>query len=441
MSLIFKDLVMETTTTTSTGTLTLAGAVTGYQSFAAIGDGNTCYYCIQAVDGSGVPSGDWEVGLGTYTASGTTLTRTTVLASSNSGAAVSLSAGTKRVFVVNPAAAFTQRNNVFGSGNTLVNGTLVESHSGNAATYAIKDANGNDPSVASPVYVAFRSATATSGTYSILTLTAATSITISSGSSVGSHGSSKAFRIWVVGFNDGGTFRLGVINAVTTPSGDTTEVYPVRNDILASSTAEGGAGGADVNGVYYTGTAVTSKAITVLGYMEYGSGLVTPGTWDASPTKIQLFGPGVSLPGEVIQRRIDRASTTTTGTTSVPADDTVPTSSEGTAFLSETITPTSAANVLVVTADLMLYAPSGNALAVSVHQDGSAAKKTVWNNTMGGMPYYIQYRNVARTTSATTFEIRAGTDTGSTVTFNGFNGARFYGGVVTSQILIEELQG
>lgn len=94
MPLVYKDRVQETTTTTGTGTLTLAGAVTGFQSFAEVGDGNTCIYTITDANGSA-----WEVGIGTYTASGTTLARTTVLASSNSGSAINLSAGTHKVFL------------------------------------------------------------------------------------------------------------------------------------------------------------------------------------------------------------------------------------------------------------------------------------------------------------------------------------------------------
>lgn len=91
--------VLETSTTTGTGTLTLAGAVTGWRSFAAVGDGHTCKYKAWAVDADGVPTGAWEHGLGTYTASGTTLARTTVYASSNAGAAVNFAAGTKYVAV------------------------------------------------------------------------------------------------------------------------------------------------------------------------------------------------------------------------------------------------------------------------------------------------------------------------------------------------------
>ena len=98
MALILKDRVQETTTTTGTGTLTLGGAVTGYQSFSAIGNANTTYYAIYASGGS-----EWEVGIGTYTASGTTLSRDTVLSSSNSGSLVSFSAGTKNVWCDYPA--------------------------------------------------------------------------------------------------------------------------------------------------------------------------------------------------------------------------------------------------------------------------------------------------------------------------------------------------
>ena len=95
MALVVKDRVQETTTTTGTGTVTLAGAVTGFQTFAAIGDGNTCYYAITS-------GNDWEVGLGTYTSSGTTLSRDTILESSNAGSAITLS-GTSNVFVTYPA--------------------------------------------------------------------------------------------------------------------------------------------------------------------------------------------------------------------------------------------------------------------------------------------------------------------------------------------------
>ena len=98
MPFVLADRVRETTTTTGTVSVTLAGAVTGFQTFAAIGNANTTYYTI-----AGQGTSEWEVGIGTYTASGTTLSRDTVLASSASGAKVNFSSGTKDVFCDYPA--------------------------------------------------------------------------------------------------------------------------------------------------------------------------------------------------------------------------------------------------------------------------------------------------------------------------------------------------
>ena len=96
MALVLKDRVKVSATTTGTGTFNLGPAISGYDDFSVIGDGNTTYYTI-------VLDTEWEVGVGTYTASGTTLSRDTVLSSSNSGSLVNFSAGTKEVFVTYPA--------------------------------------------------------------------------------------------------------------------------------------------------------------------------------------------------------------------------------------------------------------------------------------------------------------------------------------------------
>lgn len=98
MALVLADRVKETTSTTGTGTVTLLGASTGFQSFAVVGNGNVTYYTI-----AGQGTAEFEVGIGTYTSAGTTLSRTTVLSSSNAGSLVNFSAGTKDVFVTYPA--------------------------------------------------------------------------------------------------------------------------------------------------------------------------------------------------------------------------------------------------------------------------------------------------------------------------------------------------
>lgn len=99
MAHISEDRVLETSTTTGTGNLTLAGAVTGYRTFASVMvTTDTCLYAVWGVDVNGSPTGEWEGGIGTYSATNT-LTRTTVLESSNAGAAVNFSAGTKYVAI------------------------------------------------------------------------------------------------------------------------------------------------------------------------------------------------------------------------------------------------------------------------------------------------------------------------------------------------------
>jgi hypothetical protein len=114
MALALYDRVQQTGTANTTVSFTLSGSVTGYQSFSVVGNGNTTYY------GATDTTGNWEVGIGTY-ATGGTLTRTTILASSNSGSAVTFS-GTVTVFVTYPS---ERSVNLDGSGNVSALGTIA----------------------------------------------------------------------------------------------------------------------------------------------------------------------------------------------------------------------------------------------------------------------------------------------------------------------------
>lgn len=126
MALVLADRVRETTTTSGTGTVTLAGAYTGFQSFSVIGNGNTTYYAI--IDSS---TGAWEVGIGTYTSSGTTLSRDTVLSSSNSGNLVNFAANTKDVIVTQPSerAVYVVGSSVVAENSATVPNTLLANSS------------------------------------------------------------------------------------------------------------------------------------------------------------------------------------------------------------------------------------------------------------------------------------------------------------------------
>jgi len=115
MTLALNDRVQQTGSANTTVSFTLSGSVTGYQSFAVVGNGNTTYYA--ATD----TSGNWEVGIGTYSTTGPTLARTSILASSNSGSAVSTFSGTVTVFVTYPAEYATALGNVStGSGSVVL---------------------------------------------------------------------------------------------------------------------------------------------------------------------------------------------------------------------------------------------------------------------------------------------------------------------------------
>lgn len=131
MALVLKDRVKESATTTGTGAVTLTGAYDGYRTFAScVPTGSVVYYCIHNT-ATGFES-EWEVGYGTYTLSGTTLSRTSVYSSSNSGSLVNFSAGTKEVFITQPAdqAVFQETN-----GNLkLISGVIEVSVDGTEGT-------------------------------------------------------------------------------------------------------------------------------------------------------------------------------------------------------------------------------------------------------------------------------------------------------------------
>jgi hypothetical protein len=169
MAIVVKDRVQQTSTTTGTSDFVLSGSVAGFQSFAAIGDTNITYYA--AVDPN---TGDWEVGLGTYSTTGPTLTRTTIYESSNAGAKISFGAGAKNVFCVYPAerAIYEEPDGqtlidggpitILGSGVT-VNPSLpaeLGKFVGNVNSFGqVYNLNQNDGSSASADFVVYNDAT------------------------------------------------------------------------------------------------------------------------------------------------------------------------------------------------------------------------------------------------------------------------------------------
>lgn len=161
---------------------------------------------------------------------------------------------------------------------------IAASVGASALTIALKGADGNDASATNPVYVPFRSATAATGTITWRPITGAMSLVVSSGSTLGTS-NSTAFKLWIVLFDDAGTIRLGVVNPTA---------LTIDESVVASSTAEGGAGGADSANTYYTDTGVTSKAFRVIGSLDFPSGQATAGTWATAPTTISVLSAGAA---------------------------------------------------------------------------------------------------------------------------------------------------
>ncbi len=327
-------------------------------------------------------------------------------------------------------------NNFLDEAQMIQNGTLAVSLAGNACTVALKTKAGTDPSSSDPVRVAFRNATLTSGVYVIRTITSALSVTISSGSTLGTT-STVAHRIYAALMDNAGTVEMAVWNPYTTSG-----LVGFSESELFSTTAEGGAGAADTAGVAYSTTSRSSLPMRVLGFFE--STQATAGTWVTTPSRIQTMGKGVPRTGQTIQRLHKMVTGMTTGTTQIPFDNTIPQNTEGDEYMSDSITPRSSMNVLHVKAVGYFGSSAGGGnMALALFQDSTAdALKTAaleFDTSAKFMYIGVEHRMLAGTTSSTTFKARAGANTAGTTTFNGLGGSAYFGGTMGSFISIEEI--
>jgi len=218
-----------------------------------------------------------------------------------------------------------------------VNSQLNAAVSANALTISLCSANSGsntciNPSATSPVLIPFRDSTIAFGDPTIVPVTGALSFTIASGQTMGCV-NNQMCRLWVLGFNNAGTVQLCAYNALIG-----TSVGPINEGVLQTSQS-GTSGGSSAQLYYCNASAVTNKAVRILGYVEISES--TAGTWATGPTYVQLFGPGVKKPGETVQRAFSPNSTSYASTTSyAPATN-----------FSQAITPTSAANPIFIHAE------------------------------------------------------------------------------------------
>jgi hypothetical protein len=208
---------------------------------------------------------------------------------------------------------------------------------------------------------------------------------------------------------------------------------------LVTSTAIGT--GSDSTQTVYSTTTRNSQPLVYLGYIEATSG-ATAGQW-SSVDKIANWEPGIPLPGHTVQEKVTITGAFSSGTTQVPADDTIPQNTEGDQYMTLAITPKSSLNKLQIFIKGQLAASAdGTSIYMSLFQDTTADALATSNATSaagyGDSWQMIMHYMKAGTASATTFKMRAGPNTADTCAFNGATG-RAFGGVYNSYMTITEI--
>lgn len=324
-----------------------------------------------------------------------------------------------------------------GTSLALTNGKLVVTHnapSANQLKIEVKTAAGTDPSASDPIYVAFVN---NSGAYSTVAITSALSLTIPNGNTIGTV-SNLAFRIWVLLFNDAGTLRLAVTRRF-----DGSIVYPLADfgQETVSSEATVGAGNMDSAGVIYSSTAILLAPYRIIGYFE-STGMATAGQWDTAVGNVVLSGPSTPKPGDVLQEKTRIDKTVTTGTTTIPFDDTIPQNTEGVEVVNNTgLAAQSLANAAELEISLnAAYSVAANlTLSVFSTAGASALASSFDYVPAANAPHHMQLKHVKAMESGSFFW-RAGGDAAGTLTVNGTGGARKLGGTLATAAVLREIQ-
>lgn len=198
-------------------------------------------------------------------------------------------------------------------GFNMLNGTLTATptDTNTSLTIAVKTLAGADPSASDPVFFLFRSGTSGSASYSIVEVTAALSTKIPASSTMGFANATPG-KVWIAAVNNAGTVSLAVINCLIATA-TAASIYPLAGWGIAANVTGYGGGASTAQVLYGTATIGSPVPYSVLGYFTYevGSTLATAGTWATAPTRMELYRPGVALPGQPIQAVMTSTTTQT----------------------------------------------------------------------------------------------------------------------------------
>ena len=320
MALVLADRVLETSTTTGSGTISLAGASVGYQSFSTgVGNGNQTYYTI-ALEGAS----EWEVGIGTYTSVGDTLSRDTVLASSAGGAKVTFSAGTKQVFVTYPAGKsvnFNISGNISALSGVITNVGYPSADSDAATKLYVDNMSAAALHIHEAVVLATPASTGRTDTYNngtagvSATLTATANGTLVIDSTV----AQAAQRVLIKDC----TNQIGNGIYVVTTVGDGSTQYVMTRSADADTYGEGGSDSLDEGSYFYVSGGTSQKGAAYVcntpGVIVFGSTNITFAEF--SQSQVYQAGTGISITNTTISLITPVAvANGGTGTSSVPTD-------------------------------------------------------------------------------------------------------------------------
>jgi hypothetical protein len=335
--------------------------------------------------------------------------------------------------LANSAAAF---------GVNMLNGTIVPSNASNALTFTIQTLAGNTPSATDPVFFIFRSNTAGAGSYSVIKVTAALSVTIPTSSTMGFSNATPG-RIWITAINNAGTVSLAVINCLTATSTATT-IFPLAGWGIVNTVALGGP--SNSSGVFYSTVANSSVPYSVLGYATYeaGSTLGTAGTWNANPSRMELYRHGVPLPGQVVQSLYTQNGTLANTTNTYVVSATAPVPSGGLSVASQAIVPTSSANQLRVQGQAVLSSSSNSPAFVAFIYNGTStvavSADTITSAANSPKTIPVRYAALANTLSSITYTLY-GASNGAQTNVNGEASTQWFGSISNSHITIDEIMG
>lgn len=319
------------------------------------------------------------------------------------------------------------------------NMSFTASVASNQLTVALKDQNGNDPSKSSPVVVAFRDPTATTGTPVIRVQTGSLSVVAPNGASFGGINNGPQ-RVWVVLFDNAGSLVLALYSSVTYVGGFPAAISGFPAFRGASATAIGA--GSTSAGVFYGSSGVTTKAFRVLGFIDFDAGQATAGTWATAPSALTLWTPDIPLPGVVVKSARAVNGSMSTGANNIPADNTTPQQSETNIFITQAFASFNPVNMVKVEAELYLSNNTTTRLSAGIWRDANANVDAIGTannanaNVNGGAS--VKWQWIPGVTSSITYKAGGGCS-GGTTTINGENGVALYNGTFASYLEVAEV--